>query len=333
VVEEGAEMTVKSGDCVFWRGEYENVIDGTFTVKAGDNYSGRLVGGPAEQYYVGKGSIYADSAMSGRTADVANHYINFGGTLKLYMNGDWYTATYDKDGDNVMQDPNYPTRFRMTDGTTLGATKDWTYGPRDNAYNVIANTLTPADRASIMVGTVTVNTQSPKDDSAHTITFVDPLNASDANVVKAGAGTLVFNETAGYPSQIGNLTVNAGSVQFTGAAPSVGGVAANAGSVRFDVVPTTLGDITLGSDATASFASAPELSGTLTIASNGASFLVDNLATTMAWDLLATADEIVGPENATKWESAGRCRFKIEEDASGKKLYGCRGGGFSLIVR
>jgi len=336
VIEDGATMNVIAGDCASNNGGLEYVVDGTLNVKNSDADSGRLVAGPVEQYYGGRGSIYADSARSSRY-DSRSHYINFGGTLKLYMNGNWYTATYTaetSDGKTtVYQNPNYPTRFRMTDGTTLGATKDWTYGPRDNAYNVIANTLTPADRASIMVGTVTVNTQSPKDDSAHTITFVDPLNASDANVVKAGAGTLVFNETAGYPSQIGNLTVNAGSVQFTGAAPSVGGVAANAGSVRFDVVPTTLSDITLGSDATASFASAPELSGTLTIASNGASFLVDNLATTMAWDLLATADEIVGPENATKWESAGRCRFKIEEDASGKKLYGCRGGGFSLIVR
>ena len=269
------------------------------------------------------------------------------------MNGDWMTATYALEGENVAQNPNYPTRFRLKDGTTLGATKDWTYGPAADAYDVIDNALTPDARKSIMVGTVTVNTQNPTNGTAHTITFVDPLDASDANIVKAGSGTLVFNETAGYPSQVSNLTVNAGSVQFTGAAPTVGSLAvsagsvqfacaeastvgdvtANGGEVRFDVVPTTLSDVTLGSDATASFASAPELSGTLTIASNGASVIVDNLAATMAWDLLATANEIVGPDNATKWESASRCRFKIEEDASGKKLYGCRGGGFSLIVR
>ena len=295
VVEEGAELIVKDGDCVFWYGGLENVIDGTLSVK-GDQDNGRLVGGPTEQYYVGKGAIYADSARSGRTAAAANHYIDIGGSLKLYMNGNWYTATYlDGGSEGVVQNPNYPTRFRMTDGTTLGATKDWTYGPRDNAYDKIDNAITPADRMSIMTGTVTVNTQSPKDGSAHTITFVDPLDASAATVVKTGAGTLAFNEPAGYQSQISNLTVNAGCV---------------------------------------SFASAPTLSGTLTIPSNASEFQVDGLAETSAWTLLATATDIVGPDGEAKWSaSKGMRRYKIVAEGAVKKLYGAKDSGLSIIIR
>ena len=333
VIEEGGEMTIKDGDCVFWSGELENVIDGTLTIK-GDKDNGRLVGSQSEQYYTGKGTIYADSARSGRTAAVANHYINIGGTLKLYMNGNWWTATYRVDGSNVMQNPNYPTRFRMTDGTTLGATKDWTYGPRDGAYDVIANALTPADRTSIMTGTVTVDTQSPKDDVAHTITFVDPLDASAANVVKVGAGSLVFNPTNGCPSQVSNLTVNAGTVLFKGdSSPTVGGVVANAGTVRFDVGPA-LGDMTISNGATASFTAAPALSGSLTIASTDANFCVDRVAETMTWELLATAADIVGPNSETKWKAAnGMFRFKIVSEGTGKTLYGSKASGFAVIVR
>jgi hypothetical protein len=336
VVENGGTVSIQNGDCAFWYGGLENVIDGTLIVKGtGSSGIGRLVGGPSEQYYAGTGVIYADSARSARNDTAASHYINIGGTLKLYMNGDWMTASYALEGENVAQNPNYPTRFRMKDGTTLGATKDWTYGPAADAYDVIANTLTPDDRKSIMVGTVTVNTQNPTNDTAHTITFVDPLDASNANLVKAGSGTLAFNPTNGCPSQVSNLTVNAGRVLFAGdSASTVGDVTANGGEVRFDVVPTTLIDMTVGDGATASFSSAPELSGTLTISSTAADFCVDGLAETMAWQQIATAADIVGPGGATKWDSTvGKCRFKIVSDGTGKALYGSKAGGFAIIVR
>ena len=103
--------------------------------------------------------------------------------------------------------------------------------------------------------------------------------------------------------------------------------------MRFEVPPAALGDMAVGSGATASFASVPALSGTLSIASADAAFLVDGLAASMAWDLLATADEITGPGNAAKWEAAGRRFFKIVDDGVTKKLYGCRGGGFTLMFR
>ena len=335
VVEEGAEMTVKDGDCVFWYGELENVVDGTLYIKS-DQESGRLVGAPSEQYYTGKGAIYAASARSGRTAAVANHYINFGGTLKLYMNGDWYTASYRNDGssEGTTQNPNFPTRFRMTDGTTLGATKDWAYGPREGAYDSTNRTITAADRASIMTGTVTVNTQSPKDDAAHTITFYDPLDASAANLVKVGAGSLVFNSTNNCPSQVGNLTVNAGSVLFAGdSSPTVGGVTVNGGEVRFDVAPA-LGDMTVNDGATVGFAAAPTLSGTLTIAAKGSNFRVDGLADKMEWELLATAADIVGPGGESQWESTvGQRRVKIVSGGAGKVLYCAQQGGLSITVR
>ena len=334
VVEEGAEMTVKDGDCVFWYGGLENVIDGTLSIKS-DQDSGRLVGGPNEQYYTGKGEIYAASARSGRTAAVADHYINFGGTLKLYMNGDWYTATYRNDGssEGTTQNPNFPTRFRMTDGTTLGATKDWVYGPREGAYDATNRTITAADRTSIMTGTVTVNTQSPKDDAAHTITFYDPLDASAANIVKAGAGSLVFNSTNNCPSQISNLTVNAGTVLLAGdVGPALVSASVNAGTLRVDAA-STMGSMTVADGAVASFAAVPTFSGTLALASAGSDFLVDGHAAAMEWELLATASDIVGPDGAMKWNAGNQRRFKIEEEGGAMKLFGSRGGSFVIIFR
>lgn len=319
VINEGAVMTVQDGDCCFFYPTREIVVDGTLIVKAKED-SGRLVATKNEQYYVGKGAIYADSARAGRNSGVTSHYINIGGTLKLYMNGNWWTATYYYADNIAYQNPNYPTRFRMTDGTTLGATQDWFHGPRTDAGKEAYTedhpaTITPADRTSIMVGTVTVDTLDPKDGTtAHTITFIDPLDASAANVVKVGAGTLAFNEPDGYPSQVSNLTVNAGTVQFGTTAPTIGGIVANAGTVRF--------------------AAAPTLSGTLTIASTDADFRVDGLAETAAWGLLATAADIVGPNNEEKWKTAnGMRRFKIVAEGTGKSLYGAKASGFAVIVR
>ena len=178
------------------------------------------------------------------------------------------------------------------------------------------------------------HSQSPKDDAAHTITFVDPLDASAANVVKVGAGSLVFNPTNGCPSQVSNLTVNAGTVLFKGdSSPTVGGVVANAGIVRFDVGPT-LGDLAVSDGATASFAAVPTLSGSLTIASTDANFFVDGVAETMDWELLATAAEIVGPNGETKWKSTtGMRRFKVVSGGTDKALYGAKSSGFTVIVR
>ena len=334
VVENGGTVSIQNGDCSFWYGGLENVIDGTLIVRGtGSSGIGRLVGGPSEQNYVGTGVIYADSARSARNEAAASHYINIGGTLKLYMNGDWKTASYALEGENVAQNPNYPTRFRMKDGTTLGATKNWTYGPAADAYSVIANAITPDDRKSILVGTVTVNTQNPTNDTAHTITFIDPLDASDANLVKAGAGTLAFNETAGYPSQVSNLTVNAGSVVFGGeSGTTLGSASVNAGSLRIGAA-STLGSMTVADGAVVSFATAPEFSGTLTLDAASSGFFVDGLASSMDWDLVATAADIVGPDGAVKWNAGNQRRFKIEEEGGVKKLYGSRGGSFNIFLR
>ena len=318
VVEEGGEMVVK-GECSFLYGELENVIDGTLSVikgsGSGKGYDGRLAAGPQEQYYVGKGVIYADGARAGRVEAAANHYVNIGGTLKLYMNGDWNTASYFVSGTTTNQIPNYPTRFRMADGTTLGATADWTHGPAADAYNTVAATVTPADRTSVMSGTVTVDTQNPTNGAAHTITFVDPLDASDATLVKTGAGTLAFTAPAGYPSQVSNLTVNAGTVRVAG-----------------DAAPV-LRDLTVGVGATASFAAVPTLSGTLTIASTDAKFALDSTPEN-GWYLIATAADIATPNGATAWRGAdGRQAFKVVTDGAGTHLYGNMSKGTLMIFR
>ena len=317
VVDEGGVLAVTHGDCAFWYGRLENVIDGTLIVSgdAADDKSGRLVGTLNEQYYVGKGAIYADSARSGRNADVASHYINFGGTLKLYMNGNWYTATYlDGGSEGVAQHPNYPTRFRMTDGTTLGAANDWTYGPMAGAYDTIAAPITPDDRKSIMTGTVTVNTQNPTNDTAHTITFVDPLDASAANVVKAGAGTLAFNEPEGYPSSISNLSVNAGTVRFGATAPAIR-------------------SMSVADGATVSFATAPTLSGTLTVDSVGSNIRSAELSPA-EWRTIATAAEILGPAGATEWKSSSaKNKYRIVTSGDVQVLQGRAYLGMSIVVR
>ena len=293
LVEEGGTFVVQNGDCSFWYGGLENVIDGTLIVKGtSPSNSGRLVGGPSEQYYTGRGNVYADSAQSARNAAAASHYINFGGTLTINMNGDWKTASYALEGANVAQNPNYPTRFRMADGTTLGATRDWTYGPAADAYGSIANAITPADRTSIMVGTVTVNTQNPTNDTAHTITFVDPLDASDATVVKTGAGMLAFNEESGYASQISNLVVNAGTV---------------------------------------SFSAAPTLTGKLTLSSvNG--FQVQGLPTQSGWSVMATAAEIAGPGGQTHW-TTGRNKYRIVATGTVSRLESSRDAASVVFLR
>ena len=316
VVEEGGEMVVR-GECSFLYGELENVIDGTLSVVSGStvNSAGRLAAGPQEQYYAGKGVIYSDGARAGRVANAAEHYVNFGGTLKLYMNGDWNTASYYVSGTTTNQIPNYPTRFRMADGTTLGATADWTYGPAADAYNTVAATVTPADRTSVMSGTVTVDTQNPTNGAAHTITFVDPLDASDATLVKTGAGTLAFNAPAGYPSQVSNLTVNAGTVRIAG-----------------DAAPV-LRDLTVGAGATASFASVPTFAGTLTIASTDAKFALDTTPEN-GWYLIATAADIATPNGAATWRGAdGRQAFKVVTDGAGTHLYGNMSKGTMVIFR
>ena len=293
VVEEGGTLVVQNGDCAFWYGGLENIIDGTLIVKGTSaSNTGRFVGGPSEQYYAGKGVIYADSARSASNAAAANHYINFGDMLKLYMNGDWYTSTYALEGEKVAQDPNHPTRFRMTDGTTLGATADWTYGPADNAFSETNEIVTASGRAAVMTGTVTVNTQNPTNDAAHTITFVDPLNASAATVVKNGAGALIFDTPADSQPQFGSLTVNEGLVSFN---------------------------------------AAQTFSGTLSIAS-GAQFRADAAVADAGWTTIATATSITGPGGATEWQTSnGAFKFRIVTSGGTSQLECTKNAGVMIF--
>ena len=287
VIEEGASLTVNGGECSFYYGALQNVVNGVYRINDGGSDDGRIIAGQNEQYYTGSGTIYAVRARASRNSGSRSHYVNFGGTLKLYMGGDWntaspYSTTVSGNSTVILHDPNCPTRFRMTDGTTLGATADWTYGPSADAFNTTNEIVTAAGRAAVMTGTVTVDTQDPNDAAkSHTITFADPLDASAATIVKNGEGSLVFNTPAQYQLQFGSLTVNEGVV---------------------------------------SFAVAPTFSGTLTIAS-GAQFRADAAVADAGWTVIATATEITGPGGATEWKTDdGAYKFRIVTSGGGAQL-------------
>ena len=287
VIEEGASLTVNGGECSFYYGALQNVVNGVYRINDGDSDDGRIIAGQNEQYYTGSGTIYAVRARASRNSGSRSHYVNFGGTLKLYMGGDWntaspYSTTVSGNSTVILHDPNCPTRFRMTDGTTLGATADWTYGPSADAFNTTNEIVTASGRAAVMTGTVTVDTQDPNDATkSHTITFVDPLDASAATVVKNGEGSLVFNTPAQYQLQFGSLTVNEGVV---------------------------------------SFAVAPTFSGTLTLAA-GTQFRADAAVADVGWTTIATATSITGPGGATEWTTADKVyKFRIVTSGGGAQL-------------
>ena len=294
VIEEGATMTVNGGECSFYYGALDNVVNGVFRLNAGDSDSGRIVASFNEQYYTGSGTIYAVRAKAGKNTGCRSHYVNFGGSLKLYMGGDWNTASYLVDA-NSPQDPNCPTRFRMTDGTTLGATADWTYGPAADAFSETNEIVTASGRAAVMTGTVTIDTQDPNDATkTHTITFLDPLNASAATVVKNGAGALIFDTPADSQPQFGSLTVNEGLVSFN---------------------------------------AAQTFSGTLSIAS-GAQFRADAAVADADWTTIATATSITGPGGATEWKTDDNVyKFRIVTSDGTSRLECTKITGLMIFFR
>ena len=75
---------------------------------------------------------------------------------------------------------------------TLGARSDWTFGPEGD---VSLLSSTAAERALVAHGELTVDTADAGTGAAHTVTFVDPIDASDAVLVKAGAGVMVLPES------------------------------------------------------------------------------------------------------------------------------------------
>ena len=289
VIEEGAQILMQGGECSFFYGALENVVNGTLKVE-GD---GRLISGPNEQHYSGSGTIYAARALACRDTSSKNRYINFGGSLKLYMNGDWNTASYYHNGEKLMQNPNAPTRLRMTDGTTLGATADWTYGPAADAFNATNEIVTASGRKAAMSGTVTIDTQDPLDATkSHTITFVDSLDASAATVVKNGSGALVFNTPADCQPQFGSMVVNGGLVSFN---------------------------------------AAQTFTGTLTLAA-GTQFRADVAVADVGWTTIATATSITGPGGATEWMSQDMVyKFRIVSDGGVARLECTRDTGMILM--
>ncbi len=293
-VDAGGALTVMNGDFSL-RTELVNVIDGALNIRNGDDDSGRFVSCERNQNFGGSGTINCDRACSGRNAGSDTSFISIGGTLSLCMNGDWQTASYRQEGGRTYHDPNCPTRLAMSDGTTLTASKDWTYGPAADAYSTVAATITPAQRGAKMTGTVTVDT------AGRTITFADPLDASSATVVKTGDGSLVVSSESSFAA----LNVATGTVAFT-------------------VAPTSIGDMTLGAAAVVSFPSTPAFGGRLDVSGGADGLLPPVRPSDLSWHTIATAGEVAGPGGAARWTSRRkRVEFRIVSVEGGQSLQ-CR---------
>ena len=118
--------------------------------------------------------------------------------------GDWKTA--------VTSAPSRKMPLEVYTHATLGALQDWTYGPEAGAEP----TTTAAERALTVspYETLTVDTQSPDDGVAHTVTFADPIVAPNGYLVKKGAGTLVL-ASADNDLATSEVTVEGGTLTWT----------------------------------------------------------------------------------------------------------------------
>ena len=115
---------------------------------------------------------------------------------------------------------------------TLGAVRDWTYGPASGASSS-ARALTVAAGA-----TLTIDTEDPTTGMGHAITFADPICGA-GNVVKTGAGTLVL---ATGDSQIeGSFAVAEGGLELDGALAAASGWVRVLTAASFDGVEEALG--------------------------------------------------------------------------------------------
>ena len=104
-----------------------------------------------------------------------------GDALTLYPLAGWPTVS--------SANPAAAVTIAVCDSPTLGATKDWTYGPAADAEPEIDS----SERA-LTVGegaVLTIDTQDPVTGDGHRITFADPI-AGQGSVVKSGSGVLSF---------------------------------------------------------------------------------------------------------------------------------------------
>ncbi|MBQ3342205.1 MAG: hypothetical protein IJG84_09950 [Kiritimatiellae bacterium] len=251
VILDGGTMTVSAQVTPFFNAGNSaiRVLDGGVLSFAGGTFSNRVavahtvfgrfdIGVPLSTTstigFFGSGRVHVASTKSSGTASS----VEIGERLRLYP-GAWATVTEDGEG---------PVTIKVVTHATIGATNDWTYGVADG----VATATTSASRALVVANheTLTLDTQSPDDASAHTITLADPVFAPGAFLVKEGAGSLVLASadndlaTTGVFVSQGELVCCA--PQSFGAFSAAAGTRITAGAVAGSVAEITVdGDIAL----------------------------------------------------------------------------------------
>jgi len=137
---------------------------------------------------IGSGNVYLKETRSSAKASA----VSIGDRLRLYLQGNWNTLSSHGTG---------PLTLKLDSWATLGAMNDWTYG-------VAAGVSTKTDAAAraLVVAdyeTLFLDTQSPNNGAAHTVTLADPVSAPNGFVVKQGKGTLVLASAANRLSTAG----------------------------------------------------------------------------------------------------------------------------------
>ena len=145
--------------------------------------------------WLGEGAVKLHAVATDETAAFALRE-----KLTLYPEAGWTTV--------AAETPDAAVTIAASDTPTLGATRDWTYGPAADAEP----TTSAADRA-LTVGeeaVLTIDTEDPVTGEGHVVTFADPIVAV-GKVVKTGAGTLVLASDA---NAIGELAVEEGAIMI-----------------------------------------------------------------------------------------------------------------------
>ena len=149
-----------------------------------------------DQKFYGRGAIAVDCVRGDVTG---SGRVCIGDGLSLYSTGfDTVSA----------ENPDSAVSVLAESDAAIGATCDWTYGPAAG----VTTATTAADRALRSAGvyaTLTVDTEDPGTGAGHRITFADPILAA-GDLVKAGAGTLVFETTGNTVAE--RFTVEEGTL-------------------------------------------------------------------------------------------------------------------------
>lgn len=190
-VNEGGTMAFTGGTGLHGNLATEHSVNGTLSI-------GIPLSADAKMGFYGKGRLNIASVRSGATAAT----VEVGERLRVYP-ASWTTVTEDGEG---------PLTLSLRTRATLGATGDWTYGVAPG----VTTATTAAERALTVspYETLTVDTQDPDTDDAHTVTFADPIAAPNGYLVKRGAGALVL-ASADNDLATSEVTVEGGTLTWT----------------------------------------------------------------------------------------------------------------------